>query len=218
MKRALFVAALLVGAGAQAAPLGLRTAMWGVAGARQRLLLPALGEGASEEQIATVLTGFADGAALCDSITNAAQYAVYRDWAQTVRATDGRGLAGVQTVRDSHAAWRSFALCADRLLPEKLESEDIEVGALTPSGDADGGFTLEVGIRDVAVGEAAESARLVKVFGLEGAATLDPKQFASENVTLEAGEPVDGKVRLTAKPKPEARGAGDAFFLKVRVN
>lgn len=91
------------------------------------------------------------------------------------------------------------------------------MGEVTPVGD-DGSLTLEVGLKDIEIGSEEDKDRLVKVLGLEGASELDTTNFSSDNVTVTADTPKDGKVKLTAQPKASAKGDGKAFFMRVRVN
>jgi len=74
------------------------------------------------------------------------------------------------------------------------------------------GFTVSV--KDIEVGAEATKENLKKVFGLVGAASLDPAAFSGSNVEIEFDAPVDGKVRFTAGPKDAAAGA---FFMRVRM-
>lgn len=53
------------------------------------------------------------------------------------------------------------------------------------------------------------------LFNIEGSTTVELDSFSSENVTFEAGEPVSGKVRLTAKPNPKTPAS--TFFMRVKL-
>ena len=83
---------------------------------------------------------------------------------------------------------------------------------------ADGSFALEVGLKDVEIGDGVAPERLVKVFGLEGAVSLSPALFSSENVTLKSCSVANGKVRFTAAPSASAQGDGRSFFIRARMN
>ena len=55
---------------------------------------------------------------------------------------------------------------------------------------------------------------LAKVFGIEGATTLDGAAFSSDNVCIEFGKPEDGKVKIKAAPKDSS---AKSFFMRVKV-
>ena len=58
------------------------------------------------------------------------------------------------------------------------------------------------------------AANLEKVFGVEGAGSLDEGEFKEVNVDIEFGEPEGGKVKVKATPKnPAAR----QFFMRVKM-
>ena len=50
--------------------------------------------------------------------------------------------------------------------------------------------------------------------GIEGAATLSPSGFSSDNIDITFDTPVDGKARFTVSPPADA---GNSFFMRVRV-
>lgn len=166
---------------------------------------------ASDGDVPTALDGSGDEANLKANITTKTEYDAYRAWAGSKSTHDA--------VKESFFAWTAFALDAPEMVgrTEPITQDDIEVGEVTPVGE-DGALTLEVGLKDVQIGGEADKERLVKVFGLEGASELDTSKFTSDNVTVTADIPKDGMVKLTAEPKPSAKGDGKAFFMRVRVN
>ena len=172
--------------------------------------LPAVdGDGA----VAAAMRSAAEG--LRANIATKQEYDSFAAWAGNLAET--KGIAPGQ-IKANEYAWLSYALDSPALIERvgPIAEDGIEVEAFAPAGDA-GEFALELGIDGVVVGDAAESDRLVKVFGIEGASSLDERAFSSENVTLIAGEPVDGKVRLTAVPAESAKGDGKSFFMRVRL-
>lgn len=216
MRRFVLVFALLAASGVQAMPLGLRTAMWGVAGANRRaaadVAFPALDDAATAEDVAAAFEGVADGA-LVVNITDADEYSSFREWAR---------MAGSASVKSCDVAWLSYALGVDAPIGHEITSNDVHVASF---GVADGGaaWSFEVEIDGVNIGggtiaDERLKANLKKVLGLEGAARLDEAAFSSENVDFEIGTPKDGKATFTAKPRDAAKGDGGAFFMRVRVN
>ncbi|MBQ6141835.1 MAG: hypothetical protein IJI54_11185 [Kiritimatiellae bacterium] len=224
MRRALLFAALLACAGAQAMPLGLRTAMWGVARARCSASggeddpIPALGADASPEAVAAALNGSRDGG-LSANITNVAMYTAYRAWVQCV--TNGTSTSA-WTVKRSSSAWLSFALGADRLVPDVLAPGDIRINSLVPTAEG-GRFGLEVSIANVMIGGGVQltdanrdmvMGNLQKVLEIEGSPTLEESAFSSRNVETTFVSPVDGKAGFVVKPLDSAE---PRFFLRVKV-
>jgi len=55
---------------------------------------------------------------------------------------------------------------------------------------------------------------LKKVLGIEGAATLSPGDFSSDNIDITFDTPVDGKAKFTVTPPADA---GDSFFMRIKV-
>lgn len=211
MRRAVLFAALALCAGAQAMPLGLRTAMWGVAPASRRAAVesafPALGAGATADDVAAILGGAAD-TALAENISAADDYADFREWAK---------YAGPAAVKTSGTAWLSYALGADALIGE-IASDDVRIVSLAPSGE-NGAFKLEVVIDGVNIGGGAASVEtlktnLAKVLGVTGSTTLDKGAFSSDGIDVVFDAPSEGKARFTAKPPS---GAGNTFFMRVKV-
>ena len=220
MRSALLTVAILACACAHAMPLGLRTAMWGVARAGGAAAdaeddpIPELSPSASASEVAEALSGSADES-LVANIVSGEVYVAYHGWVQDVTNTT---VASAVAIKGSPHAWLSFALGADALIDGELTSDDVKIESFTPS-TVDGAFEFVVSVKDVnigggAVAEAILKENLKKVFGLEGAATLDLGAFSSENIDISFEAPVDGKARFTAKPPA---GAGSSFFMRVKV-
>lgn len=214
MRRAVLIFALLVGCGVQAMTLGLRTAMWGVAGANRRVAedaaFPALDGEATAEDVAEVLAGASDGA-LAANITDAEEYASFREWAR---------MTGSAEVKSSGKAWLSYALGADALVSEEITSNDVHIASFDV---ADGGAALSFSVAidgvNIGWGSVAEEtlkANLKKVLGLEGATRLEESAFSPDGIEIVFGVPSDGKANFTATP-PAATEGGGSFFLRVRV-
>ena len=232
MRRIVIFAALGLAFAAQAMPLGLRTAMWGVA-PRIRLMpdassiLPELGDGATAEQIADVFAAFSDGAAFTGWITNADQYAVCREWALSAKDADG-AVAGARAVKDSPHAWLSFALGADRLIGKEIASNDVHIVSFGAADNGGGAveaprparFTFELAIDGVDIGSSGAVAletlkeNLKKVLGIEGATTLAPDAFSADYIEITFDAPIDGKARFTVKLPADA---GDTYFMRVKM-
>lgn len=212
MRRCVLVFALVAASGVQAMPLGLRTAMWGVAGANRRaaadVAFPALDDAATAEDVAAAFEGVADGA-LVVNITDASEYSSFREWAR---------MAGSASVKSSDVAWLSYALGVDAPIGREITSNDVHVASF---GIADGGaaWSFEVEIDGVNIGGGAIAeerlkANLKKVLGLEGAATLDEAAFSSDGIDVVFDAPADGKAKFTATPPGDA---GETFFMRVKV-
>ena len=163
---------------------------------------------ASAEEIAALLSGGADGA-LARHIADVETYCDLQAWAEKIEG-------GASAVIASAHSWAAFALDSPVLI-EEIKSEDIEISSFTMA--ADGAFSLEVGLAGAEVGDNAKLSRLVELFGLEGAFSLDGDDagFYSDYVTLKADEcakTADGKVKLVAEPAIE----NDSFFFRVSID
>lgn len=165
--------------------------------------IPLLDENASPAQIAEVLLEFEDEW-LRDNITDVETYGRFREWALKIGATD---------VKASPFAWASFATDSAALWAKMPTDEDLKVEEFKPSAMA-GSFDFTVSVKDVTIGDKASVDNLKKLFGLEGAASLDSAAFSSENVSLDFKEPQDGKLKFTATP---AVDNAKSFFMKVKV-
>ena len=158
---------------------------------------------------------------LAEYLTDVPAYSAYREWAQTVRRSDGATAAGKQMVKSSDKTWFSFAVDSPKLVEREIVKDDIKVEdfAMSLSG---GQFDFTVGITGVEIDNAAKTEYLKTVFGIEGAPRLGDNAFSPDNLTLEAVKPEDGKVKITVKLPPPKTGEGTdgappAFFLRVRV-
>ena len=142
MRSALLVTAIIACACAHAMPLGLRTAMWGVARAGGAAAdaeddpIPELPPSASSSEVADALSGSVD-AGLVANIVSGEVYVAYHGWVQDVtNATAASAVA----IKGSPHAWLSFALGADALIEGELTSDDVKIESFTPS--AVDGFRL----------------------------------------------------------------------------
>ena len=88
---------------------------------------------------------------------------------------------------------------------------------------ASGQFSFEVSLKDVGIGEGVVildanrelvKANLRKVLGVEGAATLSPEAFSSDDIDVAFDVPQDGKARFTVTPPADAV---NAYFMRVVV-
>ena len=148
------------------------------------------------------------------NVTNAVQYAAYRDWALSVT----NGTTTAQMIKESTRTWLSYALGADALIGKELTSDDVKIESFTPAS-TDGKFEFTVSVKDVNIGGgmvAVETLKenLKKVLGVEGAATLSPDGFSSDNIEITFDTPIDGKARFTVTPLADA---DNSFFMRVRV-
>ena len=87
------------------------------------------------------------------------------------------------------------------------------IGRFT-QGSSAGVFDLSVSISGIAVGDNATAANLEKVFGVEGAGSLDESEFKEENVNIEFGKPDGGKVKVKATPNDST---AKQFFMRVKM-
>ena len=62
--------------------------------------------------------------------------------------------------------------------------------------------------------EAILKENLKKVLGIEGASTLAPGAFSSDNIAVIFDTPQNGKARITAKPPADV---GSSFFMRAKV-
>jgi len=129
---------------------------------------------------------------------DAMNYNDFRDWAGKVKMPGG-GDAGAQGVMNADTAWFSYALGQGTLLETAPTDADLSVESFEPTAES-GKFDFTVSVKDVEVGSEAAKKNLKKVFGLDGAATLDGAAFSSDKVEIEFDTPVDGKVKFTAEP------------------
>ena len=165
--------------------------------------IPPIDANADAETVRTALEGSADPK-LQVNITDGEDYNAYREWALKIGAAE---------VKASPFAWVSFATDSTALLAKMPTNEDLKVDEFKPSTTA-GSFDFTVSVKDVTIGDKASVDNLKKLFGLEGAESLAPAAFSSENVALDFKEPQDGKLKFTATP---AVDNAKSFFMKVKV-
>lgn len=177
----------------------------------------AVPEVVGDEGVAIALKGSKDPE-LKKNIVDAVSYESYREWAQTVNATSGIASVGARAVKGCPNAWLSYALGTDTLIGKELESDDVKIESFSPAS-ADGKFDFTVSVRGVNIGggsveESMLKANLKKVIGVEGATTLSPTAFSSDNIDIDIGTPVDGKAKLSVTPSVNV---GNSFFMRVKV-
>jgi len=148
------------------------------------------------------------------NITSVVSYDAYRTWATGLEANYVSALA----VKRSPYSWLSFALGADALINKELTSNDVKIQSFTPAS-TDGKFDFTVSVKDVNIGGGSVETEtlkenLKKVLGVEGAATLTPGAFSSDNIDIIFGAPVNGKAKITVSPPADA---GNSFFMRVKV-
>ena len=164
-----------------------------------------LPEVATDYDVANVLTGAADETRLRAHISGKAQYDLFRAW------VNAKGLDH-QTVKNSARAWFSYAIGANGLVEKAFQNDDVTIKSLSVA--ANGGFSFEVDVKDVALGAAATAENLATVFGIQGAASLREGAFSSKNVSVMLGVATNGRLSVTTTPKQ----ANDAFFIRVRMH
>ena len=178
-----------------------------------REAIPAIAADAGSEAVVSALSGSAD-VNLTANISNATQYVGYRTWALSVT----NDTTTAQMIKESARTWLSYALGADALIDKELTSADVKIESFTPA-TIDGKFEFTVSVKDVNIGGgsvAVETLKenLKKVLGVEGAATLTPGAFSSDNIDIIFGAPVNGKAKISVSPPADA---GDSFFMRVKV-
>ena len=165
--------------------------------------IPELKLDAGLEEVLSALKGSADER-LSENIMDSATYGEYREWALKIGAAE---------VKASPYAWTSFATDSAALLTKMPTDDDLKVEEFKPSATA-GSFDFTVSVKDVTIGDKASEDNLKKLFGLEGAESLDSAAFSSENVSLDFKEPQGGKLNFTATPAKKNVGT---FFMKMKV-
>ena len=159
-----------------------------------------------------VYTGFVDEDAIISVINgNADEYRRFKAWAQS---TDDGEAAVIMSTR----AAKSYLLGAKALLDKELTSDDVKIESFSPTV-TDGKFEFTVSVKDVNIGGGSVEtetlkANLKKVLGVEGAATLTPSAFSSDNIDITFGSPVNGKAKISVSPPADA---GNSFFMRVKV-
>ena len=184
--------------------------------------IPSVDEDVSTATVnaAVDIAGFVDAETVKKTIGGSAEkYNAFRKWAQGVGG-------GEQAVIASPRAAMSYALGADALIGKEITSNDVHVAgfgvvndgsALGTTGPAS--FAFEIVIDGVNIGggavhEAVLKENLKKVLGVEGAATLSPGAFSSDNINIVFDAPANGKARFTVTPPADA---GNAYFMRVKV-
>ena len=122
-------------------------------------------------------------------------------------------------VKSAPNAWLSYALNTTNLVATPVAG-DLKVDSIVPSQN--GVFALELSVKDIDIGmgnvdDATVQENLAKVFGIEGATSLDDAAFSAQNVIYTFGTPVDGKVKVEAKNANAGTGGG-CFFMRARIN
>ena len=158
----------------------------------------------ADSDVDDALDGAAD-ANLVANIGTAVDYNAYRAW------VDGKGFAH-QTVKDAPRSWLSYLLDSPSLLDKRIKKNDLTIESFGPR--VAGGFSFEIGVDGIYIGDGATAANLAKVFGIEGAASLDGGDFSSDNVTFSFGSPQGGKATVVAEPKDDA---AESFFLRATM-
>ena len=175
--------------------------------------LPALGENAAAEDVASILGGVADGK-LKANVVEAAEYANFRAWLQA------KGI-NHNDVTKSLFAWLSYALDTAGLIAAEPKEGDLAIDGFG-NGAADGKFEIMASVDGVSVGDGASDANLRKVFDIEGTSAIMRANraedgFSADNVEVTVAEPSGGKVKFTVTPKVEGGKTPGSFFFKVKM-
>ena len=158
----------------------------------------------ADSDVDDALSGSAD-ANLSANINTAFDYNAYRVW------VNRKGFAH-QAAKDAPRSWLSYLLDAPTMIDKRLKKDDMSIGPFTL--DSLGRFAFEIGVNDIEIGEGATAENLAKVFGVEGATSLDGAGFSPDNVQFAFGVPKDGKVPVVAVPKDEA---AKSFFVRATM-
>lgn len=156
----------------------------------------------TDAEVASALEGSAD-ANLAAKLTNKNEYNAYRAW------VDQRGLDH-QAVKDAPKSWLSYALDTSSLINKRIKTSDLSIDSFMPY--TSDGFAFKVSIDGIDIGDNASADNLAKVFGIEGANTLDG-MFSSDNVSVSFGAPQDGKASVMAGPKDTT----ESFFMRATM-
>ena len=158
----------------------------------------------ADSDVDDALSGSAD-ANLSANINTAFDYNAYRAW------VNRKGFAH-QTVKDAPRSWLSYLLDTPSLLDKRLKKDVLSIESFGPR--MAGGFSFEICVDGIEIGDGATASNLAKVFGIEGATSLDGGDFSSDNVTFSFGAPQDGKATVVAEPKDDA---AESFFLRATM-
>ena len=145
----------------------------------------------SDSDVEAAIEGSVDDN-LAVNLTSMSEYNAYRAW------VNRRGFDH-QTVKDAPKSWLSYVLDSSVLIDKRFRKDDLSIDMFAPK--AAGGFLFELGLNGVDIGDNATAANLAKIFGVEGASTLDRNEFSSDNVTFSFGAPHNGKATVLAEPK-----------------
>ena len=153
---------------------------------------------------------------LKEKLTTVADYNAFGEWAWNV-VVNGNGI-WISDIKSNDMSWFSFALGADTVITNDITHDDVKIESFAPSS-TDGKFEFSVSVKDVNIGGgsvAVETLKenLKKVLAVEGAATLSPGSFSSDNIDITFDAPVDGKARFTVTPPADA---DNSFFMRVKV-
>ena len=158
----------------------------------------------ADSDVDDALSGSAD-ANLSANINTAFDYNAYRAW------VNRKGFAH-QTVKDAPRSWLSYLLDTPSLLDKRLKKDVLSIESFGPR--MAGGFSFEICVDGIEIGDGATASNLAKVFGIEGVTSLDGSDFSSDNVTFSFGAPQDGKATVVAEPKDDA---AESFFLRATM-
>ena len=172
--------------------------------------VPELREDDTAETVASALEGTAD-AKVAENIKDVASYSSYWKWTTGVKG------ATAAEIKAAPNAWLSYALNTTNLVATPADG-DLKVESIAPSQD--GKFALELSVKDIDIGagnvdDATVQENLAKVFGIEGATSLEDSAFSTGNVVYTFGTPVGGKVKVEAKSAIETDGR---FFMRAKMN
>ena len=182
--------------------------------------IPELPSTATADEVAAALGGSAD-TKLSANITDAANYAAYREWALGVKTADGSAVAGAEAVKNAANAWFSYALDAEKLIANAPVDGDVTIDTFENAA-TDGAFDFTVNVKDIVVGDGALEANIRLVFDIEGVQNLATGTFSADAVEVNAAAAEGGKVKFTVTPKGEEDGAigsscPTSFFFKARM-
>ena len=164
-----------------------------------------LPEVATDSDVMNALAGAADETRLSAHISSKAKYDKFRAW------VNSNGLDH-QAVKNSAHAWFSYAIGANGLVEKAFQNDDVTIKSLNVA--ANGGFSFEVDVKDVALGADATAENLATVFGIQGAASLREGAFSSTNVNVTLGTSANGRLSVAATPKQ----ASGVFFIRVLMH
>ena len=170
--------------------------------------LPALGENATADDVATILGGVAD-AKLKVNVADATDYANFRAW------LEAKGIDHNDAAK-SLFAWLSYALDTAGLVAAGPKEGDLKIDSFE-SSSTDGAFEFTVKLKDIAVGDGALEDNLKKVFDIEGREKLSSGEFSSNAVQINAAQADNGNVKFTVTPKVEKDEKPTSFFFKVKM-